>query len=778
MKISSFPKNEVERIAALQLFQILDTEAERDFDDITTLAAQICETPFSLITLIDKNRQWFKAKHGIALAETHRDISFCAHAIHEPDIMVITDTSKDERFFDNPFVAGDPEIRFYAGMPLITESGFALGTLCVLDQKPRELTPKQLLSLKILANQVLALLKLRIKISDFESKLDAYFKSTSNAVCFIDPAYKVIAYNKIFEKNSLLYFNKKVNINDCIPGFIDQENEGTYKAYFTRAMAGEEIQIETLIKTAGKSTWWCINYIPVRNTTEDIIGVVFNAADIDKWKKAEEKLAENQRFLQTLINNLPGYVYRVKNDPTYTPEYISEGVTKITGHTPNDYTVDRIISGAHSISEIDKDRLWKQIQTAIKNKLPYEFNYRMKDKSGGEKWVWERGQGIWNEDGGLVALEGFITDINDYKNAEAALQKSEDNLHTVFENTEVGYILFNDQLQVLSFNKPAQQFNQNEYQKTITAGMYFSDFIPHERWKELKEVLQPISKGKIVEYDRNILRPNGEEHWYHIKYSPVSNKEKKTTGVVMSLENITERKIAEIDLLKSFNLVSGQNKRLLNFSYIVSHNLRSHATNIKSILGLMEEPASQEERHEMLQHLKTVSNSLDESLHNLNEVISIQNNINLIFEPLSLYKYIVKAMDVLSEQIAAKNAIIENNVDPAITVNYNPAYLESIILNFLSNALKYSHPSRQPVISFNCTNEHGKLLLKIADNGIGIDLKRNGDKLFGMYKTFNGNADAKGIGLFISKNQIDFMGGKVEAESQLNIGSTFKIYFK
>jgi hypothetical protein len=111
-------------------------------------------------------------------------------------------------------------------------------------------------------------------------------------------------------------------------------------------------------------------------------------------------------------------------------------------------------------------------------------------------------------------------------------------------------------------------------------------------------------------------------------------------------------------------------------------------------------------------------------------------------------------------------------------VNYNPAYLESILLNFLSNAIKYASPDRRPQISLSIFNENGELGLLISDNGIGIDMKKNADKLFGMYKTFNNNADARGIGLFITKNQIDAMGGRVEVESVLGVGSIFKIFFK
>ena len=215
----------------------------------------------------------------------------------------------------------------------------------------------------------------------------------------------------------------------------------------------------------------------------------------------------------------------------------------------------------------------------------------------------------------------------------------------------------------------------------------------------------------------------------------------------------------------------------MNFSYIVSHNLRSHASNITSIVDFLSEADTAEERNEMIAHLKIVSLSLDETLNNLNDIISINTSINLIFEPLLLNAFIKRSIDVLSDQITRKNAWIVNKVSNEIVINYNPAYIESIILNFLSNAIKYSHPDRQPEVIIDCIEEHGKKVLIFQDNGIGIDLKKNGEKLFGLYKTFNGNADARGIGLFITKNQVEYMGGKIEVESELGKGTIFKIYF-
>lgn len=166
------PTQEATRLKALEQYNILDTPPESSYDDITAMAAYICDVPIALISLVDAERQWFKSKVGLEVRETSRDVSFCAHAILDDQIMVVNDALKDERFSDNQLVTCAPNIRFYAGVPLVTPEGQALGTLCVIDHQPRQLSKKQVKTLESLARQVVTQLELRRVLAQLAEALE------------------------------------------------------------------------------------------------------------------------------------------------------------------------------------------------------------------------------------------------------------------------------------------------------------------------------------------------------------------------------------------------------------------------------------------------------------------------------------------------------------------------------------------------------------------------------------------------------------------------------
>jgi len=204
MKIAPLPANEQERLAVLRKYDILDTEPEEAFERMVQLATYICQTPIAAISLVDERRQWFKAIVGLDAKETTRDVAFCAHAILQDEALVVPDAQADERFRDNPLVSSAPDIRFYAGVPLVTSGGYHLGTLCVIDRVPRELDVAQLDAIKVLADNVMAHMDLRLSHKNIRQYVDdlqlaaTIFESSSESMVVTDAENRIITVNPAF----------------------------------------------------------------------------------------------------------------------------------------------------------------------------------------------------------------------------------------------------------------------------------------------------------------------------------------------------------------------------------------------------------------------------------------------------------------------------------------------------------------------------------------------------------------------------------------------------
>ncbi|MEN1785776.1 MAG: ATP-binding protein, partial [Bacteroidota bacterium] len=297
--------------------------------------------------------------------------------------------------------------------------------------------------------------------------------------------------------------------------------------------------------------------------------------------------------------------------------------------------------------------------------------------------------------------------------------------------------------------------------------------ISREEDLQVMKTQQPIL-GKRT---RN-TKPNGAATDFLTSKIPLLNIDGSAKGLIGLSMDISDLVQKENELGDLINVTAEQNKKLINFAHIVSHNLRSHTANLSMLLDFLTKEEEESEKGRIMTMLTKASDNLMDTLENLNEVVDINTNVNVEKKSLNLNDQIKRVQENLAAFLQQHKAKINSTIASDVYVSAVPAYLESIILNLLTNAVKYRHKDRRPAINLTAKKQNGYLIFSVSDNGLGIDMQKYGSKLFGMYKTFHKNTDARGIGLYLTKNQIEAMGGSIMACSEVGQGSTFSIYFK
>lgn len=302
MQTPTIPENEESRISALYSYRPFDEVDESEYNNITKLASAICQTPISLISLIDQDRQWFKSKQGIDARETPRDLAFCAHAINEPDrTLIVKDTLKDERFVDNPLVAEDPKIRFYAGAPLVTDAGEALGTLCVIDRKPSELSPDQKEALEILAQQVMATLELKKASYRYKN----FFDSSNDLIYELDEVGKYNYVNHTVEEQ-LGFSIEQLKGRICWEFVPEEFRESTQNHYRNQIAKGRNSAYYEfpVVGKEGNLIWLAqsTDFIYHENKMVRAFAIAKNITAIKKTEQKKEKYLNGLRLLTDLGN--------------------------------------------------------------------------------------------------------------------------------------------------------------------------------------------------------------------------------------------------------------------------------------------------------------------------------------------------------------------------------------------------------------------------------------------------------------------------------------------
>lgn len=303
------------------------------------------------------------------------------------------------------------------------------------------------------------------------------------------------------------------------------------------------------------------------------------------------------------------------------------------------------------------------------------------------------------------------------------------------------------------------------------------DFYASEKYKE-KAIKTFTACSKGVEFDEHekMITYTGKELWVRTIGKPVYNSNHEIIGIQGVFRDITIDKLRELENKKAMKTVEAQNARLLNFAHIVSHNLRSHSSNFQLTLTLLEEVTDEAEKKELMDGLQEVSESLNTTITHLSEIVTINTKAISPKKGVSLARTFELTEQTLHEDIKASGGTFYTDFSKLETVNAVPAYLDSIFLNLMTNAIKYRSPHRTLRVDIYSTiddQDVKKIIFK--DNGIGIDLALFGKNIFNMYQTFHNYKGAVGIGLFMTRNQVEAMGGSISVESTVDKGTTFTI---
>jgi len=368
--------------------------------------------------------------------------------------------------------------------------------------------------------------------------------------------------------------------------------------------------------------------------------------------------------------------------------------------------------------------------------------------------------------------------VQEFRYLNERFRISEERFQRAFENAAIGMAIVSLKGKWLRINNSLSEILG--YTSSELIKVAFQDIThPDDLDKDLN-LLNEVLEGKRESYqmEKRYFHKNGHIVWAILAVSIVKDSYGKPLHFVSQITDISKIKEAEIEVKSVLDVTNDQNRRLLNFAHIVSHNLRSHSGNLTMLLSFIETDTDEDSRNELFKMFRHAATNLQETVGHLNEVVAVNTTTRENLIKVNLKRAINGAIGSIEALLKAERVKCINEVNGDVTISAVPAYLDSILLNFLTNSIKYHAKERRPVIKLSAEVKDNLVILNIQDNGLGIDLTLNRDKIFGMYKTFHDNKDARGIGLFITKNQIEAMGGRVYVESEVGKGTTFKIHFK
>ena len=410
----------------------------------------------------------------------------------------------------------------------------------------------------------------------------------------------------------------------------------------------------------------------------------------------------------------------------------------------------------------------------------WQDQYRFKCADGTYKYVLDRGFILKDETGKSVRMIGAIQDITKQKEEEQRLKL----LETVITHTKDSIIITEANLNEgkipdIVYINPAFSVISG-YTSDEIIGKSPEIFIgPNSNPEDHNTLIKAIKNKQECHIETLSYKKNNEPYWVNFNMLPVYNSDGELSHWVSIQRDVTEEKKQEVEKEQLIKELTQNNKDLQQFSYITSHNLRAPLSNLTGLLNLIKDiPIENQELKEIIDGFNKSTHLLNETINDLVRVIIIKDNPSIEKQSLLLKDIFEDVFSQLDFLIGLHKPIIKFNFEEVTFLNTNKSYLESILLNLLTNSIKYKSETRKLKINIAAHQLEDSVVLTFKDNGIGIDLERNKDKIFGLYQRFHDYPDSKGLGLYLVKSQVETMGGTISIESKVNIGTTFTLTFK
>ncbi|WP_420593404.1 PAS domain-containing sensor histidine kinase [Robiginitalea biformata] len=531
--------------------------------------------------------------------------------------------------------------------------------------------------------------------------------------------------------------------------------------------------IDRFVTSDNEEHWYESSNTPWYDKNENVIGVILQITNITDRIQKELQYEKTQILLEAKAVNarIGSWEYNA-----FTEKLSWCPMTRKIHEVPDDYkpTID---DGIEFYKEgYSRNAISMAVYKAMETGQPWKEKLKIVSRTGKELWVIATGKPLY-KDGIYIGLIGTIQDVTEANISHQRSTESENLLRTVVDNLPLNVYIKDLESRKILVNKAECAYLGVSDADELLGKSDFELYNRQIAQESRDEDLFVLNNGTPLLGKETIsVRKDGKVTHFLSSKIPLFDEDGEVYGLLGLSMDISDLKQKESELRQLIDVSSQQNKKLVNFAHIVSHNLRSHSANFSMLLDFLSSEPDGEERNRILGMLNNASDNLLETLENLNEVIAINTNVRMEKKEVRLYRAVHAAQQHLSEFLKSHNAKVFNEIPPEAVMRAIPTYLDSILINFITNGVKYRHPERVPEVRLSYEKSGGQDVLVISDNGLGIDLKKYGDKLFGMYKTFHNHPEARGIGLYITKNQVEAMNGRIQTSSTVGEGTIFKIF--